>query len=63
MGYSEDYSDYELDAQGEEVGLDAPMSEHEIMCERFGYSPEDFAQLSNKDRQQFLWNWKNVQQH
>lgn len=59
MGYAADYDDYEQDAQGQEYG--EQQSEHEKMCERFGYSTEEFSELSGNEQSQIRWNWRNVQ--
>ena len=59
MGYAADYDDYEQDAQGQEHGKQ--QSEHEKMCERFGYSIEEFSELSGNEQSQIRWNWRNIQ--
>lgn len=62
MGYSEDYAHAELAAQGEEFGSELnELSDHEKMCECFGYSLEEFEMLSGNDKRNYKWNWVHVQ--
>ena len=59
MGYSSDYANEELTAKGEDCGRS--ISDYEQMCESFGYSTEEFSELSIKDQSNIRWNWKHIQ--